>query len=85
MMFAKSTQQPRGEDSTDKRIVLKTLLTFKSITFAKALSGWVSNFSPQGAPAVANKKSTGSVVSMIFFPRASTSATFALSAGTEMA
>lgn len=70
---------------TYKRIVLKTLLTFKSITFAKAPSGWVSNFSPHVAPAFANRMSTWSVVCMTFFTSASTSANFALSAGTEMA
>ena len=38
--------------------VLNTLLTFKSITFAKALSGCVSNASPHVAPAFANSMST---------------------------
>lgn len=40
------------------RTVLNTLLTFKSITFANAASGCVSNFSPHVAPALANKTST---------------------------
>lgn len=66
-------------------MVLKTLLTFKSMTFANAESGCVSNFSPHVAPAFANKISTWSVVLLTSATSFSISLTLALSAGTEMA
>jgi hypothetical protein len=66
-------------------MVLKTLLTFKSMTFANALSGWVSNSSPHVAPAFANRISTWSVVLLTSLTSCSTPSILALSAGTEMA
>lgn len=57
----KSTGEERKDrkgKETYRRIVLNTLLTFKSITFANASSGCVSNPSPHVAPAFANKIST---------------------------
>ena len=48
----------RGTMLAHSLIVLKTLLTFRSMTFAKALSGCVSNFSPHVAPAFAKSIST---------------------------
>ena len=65
--------------------MLKTLLTFKSITFAKAESGCVSNLSPHVAPALANNISTWSVVSFTLATNVSTPTILALSAGTEIA
>ena len=70
---------------THNLIVLKTLLTFKSITFANAESGCVSNFSPHVAPAFANKMSTWSVVLPTSATSFSISLTLEMSAGTEMA
>ncbi len=77
--------EPKKRAKTHNRMVLKTLLTFKSITFAKALSGCVSNFSPHVAPAFANKISTWSVVLLTSRTRCSTPSILALSAGTEIA
>lgn len=74
-----------GDGKTYSLIVLNTLLTFKSITFAKAPSGCVSNFSPHVAPAFAKRILTWSVVFETSFTSPSTSEIFALSAGTEMA
>ena len=70
---------------THSLMVLKTLLTFRSMTLAKALSGCVSNFSPQVAPALAKSMSTWSVVSRTCLTNSSTPVIFALSAGTDMA
>lgn len=75
----------KGATTTHNRIVLKTLLTFKSITLANALSGCVSNLSPHVAPAFANRISTWSVVLLTSLMRYSTPSNFALSAGTEIA
>jgi hypothetical protein len=65
--------------------VLNTLLTFRSITLPKALSGCVSNFSPQVAPALAKRMSTWSVVFSTSETRRSISWIFDESAGTEYA
>ena len=61
------------------------LLTFRSMTLAKALSGWVSNFSPHVAPAFASSMSIWSVVFDTSCTRRSISDGFEESAGTEMA
>lgn len=66
-------------------MVLKTLLTFRSMTFAKAESECVSNFSPHVAPAFAKSISTWFVVFPTSLTKASTPAILALSAGTDIA
>ena len=76
------TRQRKGAYSLQ---VLKTLLTFRSITFANALSGCVSNFSPHVTPAFANSISTWFVVFFTSATSFSISETFELSAGTDMA
>lgn len=74
-----------GMVRTYSLMVVKTLLTFRSMTFAKAASGCVSNDSPHVAPALANRMSTWSVVFATSATRRSISETLLESAGTEMA
>ena len=61
------------------------LFTLRSITFANALSGCVSNFSPHVAPAFASSMSTWSVVFETSFTNRSISDSFDESAGTDIA
>lgn len=72
----------RGANS---RMRLNTPRTFKSITLAKALSGWVSNFSPQEAPALARRMSTWPVCLDTSETRCLIPSSVALSEGTEIA
>lgn len=82
---SRKAKKVESQGQAHSRTVLKTLFTFRSITFANAESGCVSNRSPHVAPAFANRISIWSVVFSTSFTSLSISSILALSAGIEIA